>query len=83
MVPLYGTDTSTDELITIDPASGASTVVGALGFGAVQGLAFDPNSNTLYGTDTSTDQLITIDPASGAGTAVGSTGIGMQGLAFR
>ena len=67
---LYGTDTNTDQLITIDPETGAGTAVGDLGFKDVIGLAYDPNTDTLFGTDFDTRQFITIDPITGAGKPV-------------
>lgn len=45
---LYGVDGSNDNLVIIDPATGAASVVGGLGAG-LQGLGFDP-AGTLYGT---------------------------------
>ncbi|MEN8688547.1 MAG: hypothetical protein AB1Z20_00380 [Desulfobacterales bacterium] len=79
---LYGIDTTSDYLITIDGATGEATLVGLTGFDDVQGLAYDANTDTLYGVNSTTAQLITIDPATGAGTAVGSTGAFMLSLAF-
>lgn len=92
---LYGVDTNTDSLLTIDLNSpqapglaiqrGQGRQVGTLGlgFGQVQGLAYDVNTSTLYGCDAETDQLITIDTVTGAGTAVGAIGFGnVLGLAF-
>lgn len=70
---------TTSDLYTINPASGASVSVGAIGF-AVTGLAMDPLTGILYGS-TSTNSaanprsIITIDPSTGAGTLVGSTGL--------
>ena len=49
---------STRRLITIDPETGIVTHVGPMWFFDVQGLAFDPNTNTLFGTDAASDQLI-------------------------
>ncbi len=80
---LYGSETLTDQLITINTATGEMTPIGPLGFTDVQGLAFDPNTNTLYGSDIDADELITIDTATGEGTTVGSLGFGnVRGLAF-
>jgi hypothetical protein len=80
---LYGVDASSDELITIDTATGAGTPIGPLGFGAVTGLAFDSGTQTLYGADESFDQLIAIDTATGAGAAIGSFGFSrVRALAF-
>lgn len=65
-------------LYTIDPATGAATAVGPIGFNAVSGLDFDAES-TLYGTGfrpaDGEHVLLTIDPATGQGSEVGPTGI--------
>jgi hypothetical protein len=80
---LYGVDVATDQLITIDPASGVGAAVGPLGFVNVRSLACDSGTGVLYGVDALTRQLVSIDPATGAGTAVGLVGlVGVQGLAF-
>ena len=69
--------------MTINTTTGAATAVGALGFGVVYGLAFDPNTNTLYGSNIAFDQLITINTTTGAGMVVGPLGFGVvSGLAF-
>lgn len=70
---LFATDMATDSLYSVNPATGAATGIGPLGFSSVFGLAFAPDG-TLYGADVSTDQLLTIDPATGAATAVGAFG---------
>ena len=70
---LFATDTETDSLYSVNPATGAASRIGPLGFEEVTGLDFAPDG-TLYGTDTEADQLVTIDPATGAATAVGSLG---------
>jgi len=80
---LYGVDVATDQLFTIDTASGAGTAVGPLGFDNVRALTWDPGLGILYGVDAATKQLLSIDPASGAGVALGATGwVAVQGLAF-
>ncbi len=80
---LHGSDIITDELLTINTSTGVATSVGALGFGGVEGLAFDPNTNTLYGSDIGTGELLTIDTSTGVGTSVGALGFGsVGGLAF-
>ena len=64
-----------DTLITIDPVSGAGTVVGSFGggFEGIDGIAFDPTSDTLYGIGgPGFDQLFTIDTTTGAATLLGS-----------
>ena len=80
---LYGADPSVDELIVIDPATGAAQSVGPLGFTGVRGLTFDPVTHVLYGCDNATNQLIVVDPATGAGTPVGPVGFSsVRDLAF-
>jgi len=44
---LYGSDFSTDELLTISTSTGAATSVGALGFELVHGLAVVPEPSTV------------------------------------
>jgi IPTL-CTERM motif len=66
-------------LYTIDPANGAATMVGGVGFQRCSGIDFDA-AGTLFGTcerndGSDTPVLVTIDTASGAGTEVGPTGI--------
>jgi len=65
-----------DNLYTVDPASGALTLIGAIGF-KVTGLAMAPDG-TLYGVEavgrsgaSGVAQLVTIDVATGAGTIAG------------
>jgi hypothetical protein len=65
-----------DTLIAIDLASRSATIVGAIGFQCVWGLAFD--GATLYGF-TCNGQVITIDTANGAGTMVTSAGASFYG----
>ena len=67
---LYGTDCATDQLLSIDPTTGAATAIGPLGFERVEGLALDPASAVLYGSDTASDQLVAIDVATGAASAL-------------
>lgn len=85
---LYGVSTSTGRLYTIDTASGATTLVGPLGYGDVAALTYDMVSNTLYGFDGDTRQLIVIDEDSGAGEDYKVTGLGdntggqLRGMAY-
>ncbi|MEK7321768.1 MAG: Calx-beta domain-containing protein [Pseudomonadota bacterium] len=85
---LYGVSTGTGNLYTIDTASGAATLVGALGYGGVTALTYDMSSNTLYGFDTGTRQLLVIDEGSGAGEDYRLTGLGdnagsqLRGMAY-
>ncbi len=67
---LYGlkqeTDRETTQLVTINPDTGESTVVGDIGFYVV-GLAYNPQNDTLYAS--AAKQLIAIDRATGRGKA--------------
>lgn len=59
------------ELVTIDIATGAGTQVGPFGLlYAIEGMAFDPNSDTLYGTmfrsDVDSSHLVSINVVTGA-----------------
>ena len=75
------------QLYTIDPATGAPTLIGPIGFNAVGALEFGPNG-ALYGGvgiagGNSAGDLITIDPNTGIGISVGPTGFsGISGLSF-
>ncbi|MBT5708392.1 DUF4394 domain-containing protein [bacterium] len=75
----------TGNIYTIDPTSGASTLVGASGFQAVSGLAFDLNGD-LYGTaslfgNTVTERLIKINTTTGVGTTIGTfQAFGIDGI---
>lgn len=75
-----GIDAATaDRLYRISLASGAATMIGALGpvggvFEDVESLAFDP-SGALFGIDDDTKTLVSINLSTGRATAVG----GLQG----
>jgi hypothetical protein len=83
---LYGAvggPNATSDLYTINPANGAATSVGPIGY-AVTGMVFA--NGTLFGVTTSHSaasprSLIRIDPATGAGTLVGSYGSCCQNIA--
>ena len=47
---MYGVDITNDNLVRIDPATGAGTVIGSIGFDAnyAQGMDFEPVSGVLY-----------------------------------
>ncbi len=72
---LYASDTNTDELISLDTSSGAKTVKGLMGYGDVEGLAFDA-SGVLYGINTDPSgkdpRLITLDTNSGLASLRGA-----------
>lgn len=85
------------DLVTIDPSTGAITLVGPTGFattGHIQDIAFDV-SGTLFGVTFDPGdptrgipdepfQLITIDPLTGLGTSVGALDpqVVVSGIAF-
>jgi hypothetical protein len=66
-------------LYTINPATGAAALVGAIGFDRVSGMDFHPTTGILYATAQrpigDVPVLITIDPGTGLGTEVGPTGM--------
>jgi hypothetical protein len=77
---LYGAlagSNATSDLYKIDPATGATSSVGPIGY-AVTGMAFV--NGVLYGVTSNNSvsprNLITIDPNTGAGTIVGPLGCG-------
>jgi hypothetical protein len=71
----YGADFFTDELVTIDTASGNRSVVGPIGF-HLDGMSWDPSSNTMYGINAD-GSLYTVNPNTGAGTLV-AAGLGQD-----
>ena len=81
---LYGADSFNKNLVTIDPATGAGTVVGGFGNLTLGSIAFDAASGKLYASDTNIGgAMYTLDPSTGAPSFVGSTGIAlMHGLAI-
>jgi hypothetical protein len=87
---LYATSYADDRLYEIDPATGATRLVGATDWDIVAGLAYDPQTDTLYslGKTTANDtinRLLVIDRATGQATAIGPGMAGLtdtSGLAF-
>jgi hypothetical protein len=45
---LYGGTTSGGALLSIDPATGAATVIGSTGFSALSGLSFVPAGEPIF-----------------------------------
>ena len=86
---LYGVATTEDQLITIDPLTGAGTAAGAGTLGAgtnsLTDIAFAPDG-TLYGYDPIPAALVTIDLITGLSTPVVPNPpfvlININGLAF-
>jgi len=87
---LYGTaitaggGSAPSTLRMLDPATGASTVIGLTGVGAMSGLAYDIGLGVMYGIrgGPGPADLLTLDLSSGVATIVGSTGIQAGSLAF-
>jgi hypothetical protein len=72
------------QLVSINPATGASTVIGSLGANEVEDIAFTALGQ-LYGWNESGDDLYRIDKATGALTKVGESNLAVtfgDGLAF-
>jgi hypothetical protein len=84
---LYGMDTLNRQLVTIDPATAAVTVIAPVG-DDLSGMAFDPTDGTLYASSSGEadvrDAVFTVDKVTGATTLVGQTGLGgaIPGLCF-
>jgi len=80
-----GLQRRTSHLLTIDPATGASTVVGAIGgiddpqFGTqVQAIAVSPEG-LIYGVEAVGSNLIAIDRVTAQATVIGSLGFPLAG----
>ncbi len=84
---MFGVDIVNDNLIQIDPATGAGTVIGYIGFDAnyAQGMDYEETSGTLYlAAYGSQGELRIADPATGNTTLVGAFpgGAEVDSLAF-
>ncbi len=79
---LYGADTRNDVLVTIDTATGISTVIGPFGTPKMTGLAFDTFASRLLGIDTFNQQIYEINPTTGVPTALPAAIPIGQGLAY-
>jgi hypothetical protein len=66
---LFTTTQSTFNLVSINPMTGATSVIGPTGFAIDNGLFVN---GTLYGFDTSVDAIVTINTSTGAATQVGT-----------
>jgi hypothetical protein len=76
---LFGTDASVGNLLTLDPATGMSTLVGPMGIGAVPALALDPTTGTMYAAPSNGNaDLYRVDPGTGATSLLGSTGLAID-----
>ena len=84
---MFGVDIVNDNLISIDPATGAGTIIGYIGFNAnyAQGMDYEDTSGTLYlAAYSSQGELRIADPATGNTTLVGAFpgGAEVDALAF-
>lgn len=81
---LYGIDDAGgSKLVSFDAATGAKTVIGALGAGTTDcnGLGWVEADGNLYTIDAANENVYRVNKASGAATLVGSSG-GLFGAAF-
>ncbi len=72
---MFGVDIVNDNLVQIDPATGAGTVIGYIGFNAnyAQGMDYEETSGTLYlAAYSSQGELRIADPATGNTVLVGA-----------
>jgi hypothetical protein len=80
-----GTTCAGSTLYTVDPATGATTVIGTITNGdCIIDIAINA-AGELYGVDIVADNLVQIDPGTGAGTVIGSLGVDAnyaQGMDF-
>lgn len=73
-VLLYGIDTDSDTLVTVDSYTGTVNTLGSLGIGwELGGLDFDGNGD-LFAIQNN-NSLYSINPLTGAATLVGATGV--------
>ncbi|MGA9422661.1 MAG: DUF4394 domain-containing protein, partial [Rhodanobacteraceae bacterium] len=85
---MYGVDIIGDTTVAIDKTSGASQIIGSIGFNAnyAEGLDFNEATDTLYfagyNASSGTGNLYTIDLSTGAANLVGPIGSGDEMDAF-
>lgn len=74
---------SPSDLATVDPATGAATIIGQTGYAAITGLAYNSATGTMYGVigggDAASGSLVTLNMATGVATIVGPTGFDKVG----
>lgn len=80
---MYGYDSGTEALYTIDPEDGTPTLVGTSGMslGAIGGMDFSADGSTLLLS--SGRNLFTVNPATGALTAAGDAILNISALSYR
>ena len=85
---MYGYDISDDNAYIIDKTTGASYMIGSIGFDAnyAQGMGWDPVNDIIYlaayNNSTGSGELRILDRVTGNTTLIGSLGGEMDGLAF-
>jgi hypothetical protein len=72
---------SNNNLYTIDPNTGAATLIGAHGINDLFSLAWDTLNNVLY-ADATNGNLYTLNAGTGAATLVGANGVFPGGLMY-
>ncbi len=79
---LLGTDASGGNLLLINTATGASSIIGGMGAGAVPALAVEPQDGIIVygGRGGGLPNIYTVDPGSGAASLLGSTGLGFAAV---
>jgi hypothetical protein len=70
----YVAGRSNNNLYRVNPATGASSLIGAHGIADMFALGYHPPSDALYGVSIFTDMLYRLNPITGAATLVGPTG---------
>lgn len=80
---LYGYDSSTEALYTIDTEDGSTSLIGASGLnlGAIGGMDFSADGSILLLSNGS--NLFTVDLMSGSLTAAGNIGLNSSALSYR
>jgi hypothetical protein len=77
---LFGTNPGGQDLYTIDPSTGSSSLVGNMGIEAPS-VAIDPTTGMMYaGTGGGLADLYTVNPDTAETTLVGDTGFGIASL---
>ncbi len=83
---LIASDVQADQLVSLDPTTGAKTVIGPLADDIVAGLGYDAVHDILYASSTWTSggrNLLRVDYNTGAVTIIGPLGQGgMHGLEY-
>ncbi len=81
---LSTSDGTVSNLYTFDPATGAATLVGAMGTPLVIDIAINAGGQ-MYAHDISTDSIYSVNTTTGAMTLIGATGVNAnfaQGMSF-